>query len=277
MNLFSLDRLFCLCLLANTLAHTEFPDPYVPEKVATELHGQGGTLYSVSPVSSKAEFEEVSKKLTIDFRIQTDDTDEKLSCFKGVSLDPDHSRAELFCIKQGASIIGVATLLSVPYKNLDKRLYVKQKKNHLVVQSPIEIYHIKKKDTFLVEVGWLQLLPAYRKKHLGQAIVAQVLIPTIKKLLRQTSGDVLVTCCAEGAACTQVQSRLSHAITLYTLGKVGKIVITNEIQSLIGKIAEGAFFTPATATRMNLSEAEDFFDISLGPVFSHWYRGLLNK
>lgn len=222
------------------------------------------SFFSITSINSLEDLANLPKELILDYRLTFKDTNEDRSCLKGIDLDPEYNRSQLFVIKKDAQIIGICTLFYVPYKQLPKKTYITLEKSRLISKSILELLKFDNPDTFVIEVGWFQLLTEYQNQNLGTKIVFQFLIPKIKKLIAKTSTDFFLLCSASGLIDHKVRKIMAEQLkTLTTEG----VEIPKEELSKLGKINPKAVFTSITATKIGLMLWDNVFNQSLGPVY----------
>ncbi len=222
------------------------------------------SFFSITSINSLEDLANLPKELVLDYRLTFKDTNEDLSCLKGIELDPEYNRSQLFVIKKDAQIIGICTLFYIPYKQLQKKTYITLEKSRLISKSILELLKIHNPDTFVIEPGWFQLLPEYQNQSLGTKIVFQFLIPKIKNLIAKTSTDLFFLCSASGLIDHKVRKIMAEQLkTLTTEG----VAIPKEELSKLGKINSKAVFTSITAQKMGFILLDNIFNNSLGPVY----------
>jgi len=234
------------------------------------LYDREGHQFSFISLTSLQGLKQFPGDMGLDHRVVLFDTEETLSCFKGVALDPNYRRGQIFLIKDSFSIVGVATLIVVPSKNLAKRLFLKKVGNRLFVEPFSKMSLVNSSSVFLIEVGWLKILPEYQHKGLGEVIVAKGLIPVIKELRASASpkDEVIVMCTSEGIQNGMVQRFVSQAQDDYESGKSEGVLLTKEVKPYLGKTREESLFTPDAAQRMGLHLMKNEFDLSFAPMFA---------
>ncbi len=81
--------------------------------------------FDVVPISSIEQVNAIPKKIGLDYRVTKQDTKDKISFLKGICLDHEHIRSRVFAIKDGDSIVGVATIIITPKKHFSKEIFLK--------------------------------------------------------------------------------------------------------------------------------------------------------
>lgn len=216
--------------------------------------------YSVIMVNSSEELKNLPEGLFLDRRIS-----QHADWQNGLCPDLDHSRFQVFLVKDKTEVIGLTTLLYVPYKNLFKQGYLKAE-NNVVTLTPItEILAIKNPNTFMLECGFTQLLESYRAKQLGVAILKEVIAPTASDFITRLHGDIFVICSAQGIGSQHLFSRIQNLWNKYLEGASDR-QISIPVEDL-GKIAPQARFTEKAAKSFGLKQLENTYHFRLGPVF----------
>lgn len=216
--------------------------------------------YSVS-LANPDDLQHLPNGLVLDRRILHLNADWKC----GLNPDLEHSHFQVYIIKDKTQIVGLTTLLCIPYKNLFHHGYL-QVNNGVARLKPIpEVLGIHHPDTIMIECGFTQLLPAYRKKKLGVAILNNVILPQIQECVTKFSGKAFVLCSAQGTADSSTTRRIRNLWDQY-LNKtpIGDISIPLED---LGKVDPQARFTEIAAKSMGLQSLYNVYSFSLGPVF----------
>lgn len=246
---------FCqmICHTSSTGSKKEF--------YASIVHVQDSEkrIFSVIPVYSIEELSHVPKDIRLDYRIKKEDTEQSLSCLRGIALDPNFTRAQIFLINDGNACIGISTLFVVPYKNLINDVYFKKIDKKLIPQSFSKLFDVQP-GSFVIETGLMKILPQYRKKKLGKAVLSGILIPAIKELCSLSRKEIILKFSAAGCADKATQELLFKSS--------GEISISKEMEACLGKVHSEAMFTSMQAGRMQLKPLPDVFNRSLGPVFA---------
>jgi hypothetical protein len=216
--------------------------------------------YTVCSASSYQELKNL-KGLYLDRRIaqQSDDWQ------SGVRPDLDHSRFQVFLLKDKAEVIGLTTLFVVPYKNFSKQGYLRLKNGVVSVTPLTEILETRNPNTLMLECGFTQLLPAYRSKKLGLAAISSVVVPTALELIKAFQGDVIVFSSAQGVGSEQLFRRIRNNWNQFLEGKCQR-EISIPMEDL-GKVAPQAKFTEKAARSLGLKRLDDVYNFRLGPVF----------
>lgn len=233
----------------------------------TFIKNAEGKNFGVVTVSSPQDLEQVPENIGIDQRIKTENTDSELACFNGLALDPEHTRTQVYLVYDKSSCIGVATLLVTPYKNLTQDIYFK-KDNNTLKALPFSKLFAMSDNTFVIEAGWMSVLPEYRGKGLGKAIFSQVLLPAFKKLYAQAPNQIVMKCSVTGHASMELEKRISEISDKYFSTGESETYITPEIANELGQIDPEAEFTKVQAMKMNMQQLSEVYNTSLGPVFA---------
>jgi hypothetical protein len=237
----------------------------------TPVKDSASKTFFVTPVFSTEDLVELPSDVGLDYRIKKEDTEQSLSCFRGIALDPNFTRAQVFLIKDGPLCIGVATLFAVPYKNLNKEIYFKRTDHKLVAQSFLELFPIHP-DSFVIETGKMKILPQYRHKKLGEAILSQVLVPMIEQLCSSSHYEIIVKCATEGYLEGTIRDKMYQITRGLFTKEAGEIQISPEMEPLLGRVHSAAMFTSNQARRMQLDSLPGVVSFSLGPVFAKVIR-----
>lgn len=236
------------------------------------IQDKAGQKWPVTTVTTPKELLAISKSLQLDSRIAVQDTAKRRSCLKGISLDSTVSSSQIFCIKKEGQPIGIATLLVSPRAHFDHCLTFKMRGSKLIVKPLPHLYPLSTTTQFLVEVGWLNILPKYRGRGLGIALISEVVVPAIKKIIHSANDPVLVICSAEGTSGKQINQLTLRAFNQYREKQQSSLSITHFIRSCLGQTSSDALFTPYMAEKMDLKRLEGVFNLSLGPVFANEFR-----
>lgn len=130
-----------------------------------------GKSFDVIPVHSLEDLNAIPKELGLDYRVTQEDTKKTRSCLKGIEKDNEYVRSQVFAIKDGESVIGVATLIVTPYRYFSEKLCLALENNTIVFRSFKEELQLNDPDSFILEPGWLHLLPEYRDKNLDTQLL----------------------------------------------------------------------------------------------------------
>ncbi|NGX63155.1 MAG: hypothetical protein KR126chlam6_00562 [Candidatus Anoxychlamydiales bacterium] len=252
----------------NLTARPEHIDQAAPIEIANKPVSWNfdclDSCFSISPINSFEDIASLPKELILDYRLTLNDTEEALSYLKGIALDPEYTRSQLFFIKKDAQIIGIITLFCIPYKQLHKKKYLTLENSKLISKPILELLKFHNPDTFIIETGWLQLLSEYQNQKLGTKIVFQFLIPKIKEIIAKTSAEIFVLCSAAGLIDPKVRRIMSKQLKA---GATEDLKVPEEEYSKFGKSNPKAVFSSITAQKMHLLALQNIFNLSLGPVF----------
>ena len=237
-----------------------------------DIYDREGTRYTISPVTSLSELLSLPEPLLLDRRIAVQDDEENRSCFLGASLDPHFNRSLVFFLRADTTIVGVATLLVSPSHIASKRKYFIESEDTLRVQPFGSVFPLFHQDTFLVEVGWVQVLPQHRSKGIGAALIVKAIIPLIQQLITIAPRDIIVLCSAQGASSQEMQETLLLILHSAAEKSESDIRITPPLRYFVGRVNSEALFTPATAQKLGLKRLENAFDYTLGPVFANVFH-----
>lgn len=226
----------------------------------SQIQDSNGKEFSIVPATSQ---EDLLNELPLDNRVTLNDTLDRRSCFRGLALDSEYTRSQVFVIKDNAKPIGIATLICIPYKNFDKHGYIKLENHELVFKSYQEL-GMHNPNSFIITIGWFFILPEYRGKKLGSNIFTNFLIPQIKILIQEASADLFIIVSAQGTADDQLKRKITNA---WKTRSQNNIALLEETADKLGKVATHAMFTVATAKKMGLLPETDLFSLNLGPVF----------
>jgi hypothetical protein len=183
----------------------------------------------------------------------------------GLHPDLDHSRFQVFLVKNKTEVIGLTTLFIVPYKDLSKQGCLEVKKDIVSLKPITKILDIQNPNTLMMECGFTQLLPDYRGKKLGIALLNEIIFPKALDLRKRFSGDIFFFCSAQGVESPSFVHRIQNVWNQYLQGACGdKISIPMDN---LGKIAPQAKFTEQAAMSLGLKRLENIFHFRLGPVF----------
>ena len=193
--------------------------------------------------------------------------DRRISLQSKIGLHPDldHSCYQVFFIKDKTKVIGLTTLFAVPYKELSKQGYLVVKNNIVTLRPITAILAIQNPNSLIVECGFTQLLPAYRAKKLGVAMIKEIIVPTILNLRKKFHGDVFVICSAQGVASQSLYNRIQNFWNQYL-----KTASDSEISipmNNLGKISPHARFTEIAAKSFDMKQLENVYQFRFGPVF----------
>jgi hypothetical protein len=231
-----------------------------------QVQDNEGKIFSVTPVRVSEDLARVSQGLGLDYRTKKEDTEQSLSCFRGIELDPNFTRSQVFLINDGSTCVGVATLFAIPYKNLTREIYFKKNGGKLLAQPFSELFPVRP-NSFVIETGWMQILPQYRHKKLGEAVLAHVLLPTIEKLCSQSKEEIVVKCSAAGCADKITRQRLFKVAHEFLLTDTKEIPISLAMEPTLGQVNPEALFT-SNQSGVRLNRLSEVFNFSLGPVFA---------
>jgi len=222
------------------------------------------SCFSITPINSFEDIVNRPKELILDYRLTLNDTEEALSYLKGIALDPEYIRSQLFFIKKDSQIIGIITLFCIPYKQLHKKSYLTLENSKLISKPISELLKLHNPDSFVIETGWLQLLSEYQNQKLGTTIVFQFLIPKIKEVISKTSAEIFILCSAKGLIDPKVRKTMFEQLKA---GSTEDLKVPKTEYHKLGKINPKAIFSFITAEKMKLSILKSIFNYSLGPVF----------
>jgi len=225
----------------------------------------------VISVRSPTDLDSMLKELIMDYRISKKDTNDSLSFLKGIEVDPNYRRSQLFIIKDDKSIIGVSTIIITPFKHISKIVFLKKtdKKKEFVFKSIKEILNINYQESYIIELGWFQLLPKYRGKKIAKNTVAQVLIPLIKKLVLTNfeNKKFIIMCSVSGLANPMLKKQIKSKIDNYLENK-GNAKIQISDDSFLGKVHPNAKFTSFMSEKNDFKKLTSIYNFGLGPVFA---------
>lgn len=222
-----------------------------------------GKSYSITSPKSFDELR-LPEGLGLDYRVVIKDTDDSRSCLEKIALDPESSRSQIFLIKDNDSVIGLATLLSTPHKYFYKMGYLKLVDGKLILKSFSELFNPTNAQSFVIELGWFLILPSYRGKKLAKSVLTEVLVPTIRALVRNAPYEIFITCSARGDVDSRTSCLMRQKWETHLTGGTNEVTINDLVQ--LGKVHPESKFT-ATMAKMQLTLQKDVFALSQGPVF----------
>ncbi len=266
---FFVCNLFFVCLISSTffklLAAQDSKTFFNQE---TRVQNSEKQNFDIVPVSTLTELDTIKKKFGLDYRVTKEDTTDSLSSLKGITLDYEHIRSQVFAIKDGSLVVGVATLIVTPSKYFSKKCFLKREDNYFLFKTINEILD-NNEYNFIIEPAWLFLLPEYRNKNLGLTILNQVFMQTGKQLFDEFYKDTknLVLFFAQGRVDRKMSELIRKAQGEYLSGDLGvKVEIPAYLNNLLGEINPQSTFTLSMAESFNF-ETLPVYDFSLGPVF----------
>ena len=233
------------------------------------IQNNEGKSFNVYPVNSSDELQSATKELSKDYRTTEGDTEISCSSFRGIDLDSEHIRSQVFAIKDNSLVVGIATLIVTPFKHLSQRGFVKLEQDSLVFKSMQETLDINDQDTFVIETGWCEIIPEYRNTKLGCAIVNQLIVPTIENLSNSLykNKKLLIICETQGPLEAKDYRKIRAIFEKYTEGQTNvKIPMPNNFESMLGQVNPEAKFTSVMAEKFNF-ELLPVYNFALGPVF----------
>jgi hypothetical protein len=229
-----------------------------------------GKKIDVIPLSSIKDFSNIPDELGMDYRVSKHDTSESLSFLKGLDVDPNYRRSQIFLIKDGKSIIGLSTILITPFKHLSKMGFIKDRVNNnsVVLKSIAEILNIKTSNTYIITLGWLKISPKYRGKKIAKTTVCNVILPTVKKIISTYNkyNNFITLCSATGLADSN-NKRQFKSKWLNSLNKKSEATIELANKHLLGQVHPEAQFTFFMARNNKFKKLSDVYNFSFGPVF----------
>lgn len=225
--------------------------------------------FDVIPVNSVEDSNAIPKELGMDYRLNIEDTKRSCSYLKGIDLDVERIRSQVWAIKDGSSVIGVATLIVTPFKHLSRKGFLQFDGTKIIFKSIKEILDVDDPDIFVIETAWFCILPKYRNKKLGKAFVSQVLISTIENLVKTVykKKKVLIISQAGGCLNGETLRKIHDSWKKYLEGEVDvKIPMPENFYNMLGKVDSNAKFTSIMAQKFNF-ECLKVYGFSLGPTF----------
>jgi hypothetical protein len=222
--------------------------------------------FDVVSVDSVEILKTIPKELGFDYRVNSEDTEESCSFLKGIALDLEHVRSQIFIIKDGSSVIGMATLIATPFKYLNKKGFLQLDAGKIVLKSIKEILDINDSNTLILEVGWFHILPKYRNEKLGSSFVSKVLTAAIQNLVSIVFKDkkIFIVCSAKGCADMKMRKSFGKAWKKHLEEKSDGTISVPD--NLLGKVDPQSQFTSIIAQRLHF-EPLQIYNFSLGPVF----------
>ena len=236
---------------------------YIP---ISDVKDSEGKIFSISPVYSLEDLEHISTTVDLDYRVKKEDTEKTLSCLKGIALDPHFTRAQVFSIKDKETCIGVATLIVIPYSNRISDIYFKRVDDELVVQPFSELF-TQHPNSFVIETAFMKILPQYRHKKLGEAIINQVFLPIIGNLCSQSLDEIIVKSGAQGGPSFAIQEKMIQIFKNALLTGCGRISISEEMETYLGQARPESTFSLHQSMK-HLDLIPNVFNFCLGPVFA---------
>ncbi len=235
-----------------------------------------GITYSVQTAKSSDDLN-LPEGLGMDRRVLFEDTEDAHSSFSGISPDKEYKTSQVFLIKHNGATIGISTLICIPHKFLHKKGFIESQDGKLILRSFLDLYNCIQ-DTFLIELGWFQILPDYRNKGIAKTILTKAIIPILQNILKNYRGDVYISCAAQGLVRSEsIRETFSKWENGSNPDKNPLIEVSEEEYSNIGKTHENATFTPIMAERLGLLKKENIYNWYLGPVFISNLKDLIFK
>ncbi len=220
-----------------------------------------GKIFSVTSISTLEELISISQKIGKDYRIEKDDTEQCLSCLRGISLDYNFTRSQIFSIYDGEDCIGIATLFVIPYSRIKDLIFFEINNEKLVAKQFSELFNVPF-NSFIIEPGYIAILPEYRHKKLGEAIVKDILFPIIEDISSKSRENVIIICGAQGHADKNTFGIMKEI----SKKKLGEVLISDEIRTILGKARPESMFSLHQVQKY-LHYLDGIVGISLGPVF----------
>lgn len=226
--------------------------------------------FEIIPVNSVEDLDAIPQEVHFDYRVTKKDTEKSRSCLKGIALDFDHVRSQIFAIKDGSSTIGLATLIVTPFKYLHQKGLLRVDDNKVYLSSLREMLDINDEDTFVIDLGWFNLLAQYRNKKLGQAVLHKVLVPTIEHLAKTVYNDkkVLLFCSPRGCLNGKTWKSIHEIWQTNLAGERIEIEVSGatNFHNMLGEVYPDSKFTEVMAERFNFERLPGY-SFTLGPVF----------
>jgi len=225
-----------------------------------------GITYSVQMAKSHDDLN-LPEGLGTDRRVLFEDTEDARSSFLGINPDREYKTSQVFLIKHNGSTIGISTLICLPHKFLHKKGFIESKDEKLILKSFLDLYDCIQ-DTFLIELGWFQILPDYRNKGIAKAVLTKAIIPILQSMLKNYPGEVFISCAAQGKVRSELLRETFSKWENDSIQDKNPIIEVSEQEySCLGKTHENAMFTTIMAEKLGLLKKENIYNWYLGPVF----------
>lgn len=261
----------CLSLTLTCVGNQNFHD-------VIKVKNCENKVFDVVPISTLDEFNAIPHELGMDCRVRVGsdydggfvikDNEECCSTLQGIEVDYQRVRSQLFSIKDGSRVIGIATLLVFPYSLLYKDGYLHYRNQQFHFISIKDALNITDPETFIFELGWIHLLPEYRHKKLGKSVLFSVLAPFGKKLLEETfrGKNVIGLVAPQGQADPETNRALRACWQECLKHQTNEPLSVKIDPTLLGLVHQDATFTVFWAQQFGC-EPLPIYHFSLGQVF----------